>query len=144
MIFDKTLQYSAAQAVTATAASTNVIDHLAAGIPYGSSVPLTRDLGVGPEVPLLVQVVEAFAGATTVQVSYQTSDAENFGSGVDTVVSSGAVPVADLKPGFQFAIDQIPYKARKRYSRLNFTVAGAGTAGKITAGIVAAVQKNPL
>lgn len=143
MIFDRTTQYSNGQAVTATAASTNVIDHLAAGIPYGSSTALTRDLGVGPEVPLLVQVTETFAGVTSVQVSYQTSDTENFAS-PDTVVSTAAVPVADLKAGYQFAIDQIPFRARKRYSCLNYTVAGAGTAGKITAGVVAAAQKNPL
>jgi len=143
MIFDRTTQYSNGQAVTATAASTNIIDHLAAGIPYGSSTPVARDLGVGPEVPLLVQVTEAFTGATSVQVSYQTSDASNFAS-PETVVSTAAVPVADLKAGYQFAIAQIPFKARKRYSRLNFTVDGTATAGKITAGIVAAVQKNPV
>ncbi|WP_338575713.1 Bbp16 family capsid cement protein [Brevundimonas olei] len=143
MIFDRTTQYSNGQAVTATAASTNVIDHLAAGIPYGSSTPVARDLGVGPEVPLLVQVTETFTGATSVQVSYQTSDASNFAS-PETVVSTAAVPVADLKAGYQFAIAQIPFKARKRYSRLNFTVDGTATAGKITAGIVAAVQQNPV
>lgn len=144
MIFDRTTQYSNGQAFTATAVSTNVIDHLAAGIPYGSSVALTRDLGVGPEVPILVQVTETFTGLTSVQVTYQTCDAEGFGSGVDNVISTAAVPVAELKAGYQFSIDQIPFKSRKRYSRLNYTVVGTGTAGKITSGAVAAVQKNPL
>lgn len=143
MIFDRTTQYSNGQAVTATAASTNVIDHLAAGIPYGSSTAVARDLGTGPEVPLLVQVTETFAGLTSLQVSYQTSDTENFAA-PETVVSTAAVPVAELKAGYQFAIAQIPFKARKRYSRLNYTVAGTGTAGKLTAGVVAAVQKNPV
>lgn len=144
MIFDRTTQYSNGQAFTATAASTNVIDHLAAGIPYGSSTALTRDLGVGPDVPLLIQVTETFTGLTSVQVTYQTSDVENFGSGVDNVVSTAVVPVADLKAGYQFSIDQIPFRARKRHSRLNYTVVGTGTAGKITAGVVAANQRNPL
>ncbi|MFC5373972.1 Bbp16 family capsid cement protein [Brevundimonas faecalis] len=144
MIFDRTTQYSNGQAFTATAVSTNVIDHLAAGIPYGSSAALTRDLGTGPEVPILVQVTTTFTGLTSLAVTYQTSDVENFGSGVDNVVTTAAVPAADLKAGYQFAIDQIPYKARKRYSRLNYTVVGTGTGGAITAGAVAAVQKNPL
>lgn len=144
MIFDRTLQYSNGQAFTATAVSTNVIDHQAAGIPYGASAALTRDLGVGEEVPILVQVTETFTGLTSVAVTYQTCDAEGFGSGVDSVVTTAAIPVADLKAGYQFAIDQIPFRARKRYSRLNYTVAGTGTAGKITAGVVAANQRNPL
>lgn len=144
MIFDATNIYSKAQAFTATAASTNVIDHLAVGIPYGSSIALARDMGTGPEVPLLIQVVESFTGLTSVQASYQTSDVSDFSSGVETIVSSGVIPLAELKAGYQFSIDAIPYKARKRYSRLNYTVAGTGTAGKVTAAIVAAVQKNPL
>ena len=45
MIFDKTLQFSDQQAITATAVSTNVIDLLPTGTVYGHAAALLRDLG---------------------------------------------------------------------------------------------------
>lgn len=147
MIFDKQTQFSAAQAITVSAASTNVIDLKAAGIPYGHTGAVTRDQGInagGNEVPLLIQVVTAFATATSVKVAVQTDDNDAFSSAA-TVLESEAIPVASLVAGYKFNIPQLPEGTRERYVRLYYTVAGSdATAGAITAGIVAARQNNPL
>lgn len=147
MIFDKTLQFSDQQAVTATAASTNIIDLRAVGRAYGAAADLKRDLGLNCEpIPLLIQVTEAFtaAGAGTLTVTIETDDNEAFAS--PTVVwSSGAIGKAALVPGYRFGIIQVPLGVVERFVRLNYTVAtGPMTAGKIVAGFVADVRTNPL
>lgn len=143
MIFDKQTQFSAAQAITATAASTNVIDLLAAGIPYGDDAALTRDQGLF-DIPLLIQVVTTFDNLTTLVAAVQTDDNSSFSSPT-TVVSSPAIPLASLTAGYQFVFDRIPRKTSERYIRLHYTVAGtAPTAGAVTAGVVASVQANPI
>ncbi|WP_374387080.1 Bbp16 family capsid cement protein [Brevundimonas sp.] len=143
MIFDAQTRFSNAQAVTSTAASTNTIDLLAAGIPYGASAAVARDQGVFG-IPLHIQVVESFATLTSLTVSVQTDDNDAFSSAT-TVIATQAIPAADLTAGYVFNIGEIPLKTRERYLRLNYTVAGSSaTAGKITAGIVAASQRNPL
>lgn len=126
MLPDKENQFSDAQAVTATAVSTNVVD-------FGTS---KGDPAFGTPKPLVVQVVQAFAGATSVAVEFETSDTENFAS-AKTLASSGAVVAADLKAGYKFSMNVLP-KGCKRYNRLKYVVVGTATAGKITAGIVAA------
>jgi hypothetical protein len=142
MIFSKKLLFSNGQAVTATAVSTNVIDLGATGtVPY-SPAALKANVGNGASVPVDIQVVEAFAGITSLQVEFQVAADEAFTS--PTVVAvTPAVPVASLVAGYKFVIDKIPVGTNKRYMRLNYVVAGGpGSAGKITAGIVAAVQTN--
>lgn len=131
MIFDLTNKFSSEQAVTATAASTNVVD---LGV-------TSRDIGIGEVIPVWVGVDVDFAGLTSLQVSIQTDDAENFSSAV-TVVQTGAVLLADLKAGYEFAIQSIPKNVLGRYVRVNYTVVGTGTAGTITAGITAGNQQN--
>ncbi len=124
MIFDSTNKFSTLQAVTATAASTNVID-------LGVS---DRDIGVGEHVPFWIGVDADFAGLTSIQVTVQTDDAENFSGAVD-VVQTGVIALADLVNGYQFSIDKAPKNLLGRYVRLNYTVDGTGTAGTISAGI---------
>lgn len=143
MIFDSTTQFSKAQVVTTTAASTNVIDLLASGIPYNQSSALKRDFGVGSSVPVQVQVVEAFAGATSVAVAVETDDNSGFSSATE-ILRTAAIPVASLKAGYAFNIDDIPTGTSEQYLRLNYVVVGTATTGKITAGVVLARQHNPL
>lgn len=131
MIFDLTNKFSSEQAVTATAASTNVVD---LGV-------TSRDIGIGEVIPVWVGVDVDFAGLTSLQVSVQTDDTENFASAV-TVVQTGAVLLADLKAGYEFAIQSIPKNVLGRYVRVNYTVVGTGTAGTITAGVTAGNQQN--
>lgn len=124
MIFDSTNKFSTLQAVTATAASTNVIDLGVSG----------RDIGVGEHVPFWIGVDVDFAGLTSVQVTVQTDDDEAFSGAVD-VIQTGVIALADLVSGYQFSIDKAPKNLLGRYVRLNYTVVGTGTAGTISAGI---------
>ena len=141
MIFDKTLQFSNAQAITADAASTNVIDLKALGTSYGHAAALLRDLGIGTHVPLLIQVVEAFNTLTSLDVILQGSVDEAFTSPV-TILSQNKV-LAALTVGAQFQIDYLPRGTTYRYIRLYYDVVGTDpTLGKITAGIVAAIQPS--
>ena len=124
MIFDSTNKFSSSQAFTATAVSTNVID-------LGVS---NSDLGLGEAVPLWVGVDTTFTGLTSVAVTLQTDDDEAFGTAVD-VISTGAIAVADLVNGYQFALQAAPKNVLGQYIRLKYTVVGTGTAGTISAGI---------
>ncbi len=141
MIFDTTNLFSNDQAVTVTAASSNVIDLGAPGTVLGAPYPLNRDIGRGNPLPLLIQVTVAFATLTSLKVAVQSSDTEAFTGQVDTVLESEAVPVAQLLAGYQFPLDHIPKGVKHRYVRLYYTVAGStATAGQVTAGITAGNQ----
>lgn len=141
MIQDNTLLLSDAQAIVADAASTNVIDLGATGTPFGSSIALTRDIGIGDCVPLSVRVVETFNNLTSLQVQVQTSP----DNAAWTTIEGGAVvAAADLVAGYQFDVPyRFPQGTKARYVRLNYDITGvAPTTGKITAGVVAARQTN--
>src|SRR5690606_5419015 len=136
MIFDQQTLLSDAQAITASAASTNTID--LGPIATGH----VRDIGKGEPIPLRIQVVEAFATLTSLTVTLQVDDNDAFSS-PKAVWSSGAVAVADLVAGKVFVPEFIPRGTNERFMRLNYTVAGTNaTAGKITAGVVMAGQSN--
>lgn len=142
MIFDSTLLLSNAQAITADAASTNIIDLGAPGKAYGAAANLVRDVGKGKPIPLLVQVVEAFATLTSLTVSLQVDDADTFGS-PKTVWTSPAIPVAELIAGKVVVLEYIPRGTNERYMRLYYDVTGSNaTAGKITAGVTMGNQSN--
>lgn len=141
MIFDMTLLLSDGQAVTADAASTNVIDLGTTRTPYGASQPLGRDVGIGAKVPLSCSVTETFNNLTSLQVQVQTSP-DNV---TWTTIEGGAVvPAASLVAGYQFDVPyRIPEGVKARYFRTFYDVTGtAPTTGKITAGAVMARQTN--
>lgn len=132
MILDNQTLFSDQQAITVTAASTNVIDlsPIAGG--------LARDIGPGKPIPVLVQVTEDFdaAGAATLTVSLQVDDNSSFSS-PKTVISTAAIALADLKAGYQVNLDYVPRGTNERYMRLNYAVGtGPMTAGKVHAGIL--------
>lgn len=130
MILDSNTLFSNAQAVTASAGSTNAVD---AGI--------KRDIGGGRPLEVFAQVVQDFATLTSLRVSLQTSDDALFGSPI-TLQQTDAIPVASLKSGTKFALSTLP-KGCKRYLRLYYTVTGTNaTTGKITAGLVLDRQSN--
>ncbi|EOG7781606.1 TPA: hypothetical protein SHS77_005611 [Raoultella planticola] len=129
MLLDQQALFSAAQAITATAASTNVID-------TGSN----KDVGKYGDIPLLIQVVESFNTLTSLTVTVQTDDNSAFSSATD--VLSLTIPLASLVQGYKSPVITLPMKI-ERYIRLNYTVTGtAPTAGKVTAGITGGVQTN--
>lgn len=129
MLLDQQALFSADQAITATAASTNVID-------TGSN----KDVGKYGDIPLLMQVVEGFNNLTSLTVTVQTDDNSAFSSAAD--VLSMTIPLASLVLGYKSPVITLPMKM-ERYIRLNYTVTGtAPTTGKVTAGITGGVQTN--
>ena len=143
MIMDRSLLFSDGQAITATAASTNLVDLGETGTPYGGSA-LVRDVGLGGNsVPLVVTVTESFNTLTTLTISIEMDTTAAFSSPT-TVWTSPAYTLAQLAVGAKYLLpDAIPAGVNERYVRLKYTVAGtAPTLGKITAGVVAARQTN--
>lgn len=128
MILDKENLFSEDQAVTVTAASSNVIDLQGAN---------GGDMSPGEPLEILAQVTAAFTagGSATLTVALQSDDAEGFGT-VVTHLTTPAIAVADLVEGYRLPFSMIP-EGLGRYVRLNYTVAtGPMTAGTIMAGIV--------
>ena len=91
MIFDQQTLLSDNQAITADAASTNVIDlgPIASGV--------VRDIGKGQPIPLRIQVTETFNNLTSMTFAVQVDDNEAFGS-PKTVWTSQAILLAQLLP----------------------------------------------
>ena len=132
MRLDSQAIFSDAQEIKASAASTNVVE---ISKPNGK----LSEVAFGKDIPLLIQVVEDFAGLTSLKVGVQTSDDETFSSPVTLVEATLAL--ADLKAGKKFPIKSVP-SGNKGYMRLYYTVTGTGTAGKITAGIVDTIDNS--
>lgn len=131
MIFDKTNMFSEAQAITATAASDNVID-LGLG-----------DIGKsGAEAPwLYVKCDAAFTLLDTLNIKLQTSVDSAFTSPIDTILSVTPARAA-LTLNSEQLLAKLPIGC-KRYVRLYYTVAGTNPdAGKITAGLTPDVQAS--
>lgn len=129
MILDNQTLLSNAQAITGDAGSTNQIDLS----PRGAGI--VNDIGNGSQVPILIQVVEAFNNLTSLAVSIQVDEDSAFGT-PKTVATTAAIPLASLTAGYLFNLDYIPRGTNERYMRLFYDVTGtAPTTGKITAGI---------
>ncbi|MBG7616470.1 hypothetical protein IWC96_14425 [Brevundimonas sp. BAL450] len=144
MIRSQELILSDDQAITASAASTNVIDLGLPGTVPGQSGAMPVDFGKGRKIPLHIQVTADFATLTSLTVAVQVDTVENFAS-PDTVVQTGAIPVASLKAGYVFAIDSVPLKSNQRYIRIYYTVAGTNaSAGTVDAAITMGNQQAPL
>lgn len=129
MLLDLESIFSNSQAITTSTVSENIVK-------LASTTHNMTEVSFGVPIPLLIQVEEAFAGCTSLQVDVQTSDTEEFEE-VTTLVSSDAVNVDKLTSGYKFPINYIP-KGNLGYMRLYYTVDGTATAGTITAGVVAA------
>jgi len=143
MIMDNNLVFSDGQALTATAASTNIIDIGIAGTAYGHAAGVRRDIGIGNEIPINVAVVEGFNNLTSLAIAVQTDDDVAFGS-PKTIATGAAIPLASLTAGYRFIFPaEILEGTDERYLRLYYTIVGtAPTLGKLSAAIVAARQTN--
>lgn len=132
MIIDRFNEFSDAQAVTDSAASTSVVDLLAAGAIEGKPVYLHIKTNVAAEA----------SESATVAFKLQTDSAENFGSATDLWASS-AIGKATLVAGYQVVRLPINGMALKRYLRVYYTVAtGPLTAGKFDAFLSADADTN--
>ena len=141
MILDTQTMFSDDQAITASAASTNLLDLGASGTPVGAAAAISRDLG-NSVVPILIQVTTAFANNTSLKVGIQTDDNTGISSAA-TVLESEAIAVATLVAGYKFVMQYVPMTVNERYVRLYYTIAGSNAnAGNITAGLIMGNQTN--
>lgn len=132
MRLDSQAIFSDAQKITGETVSTNVVK-------MASTENGLTEVAFGAPVPLLVQVVEDFAGLASLKVEVQTAATEDFAD-AKTLVAAEA-PVADLVAGYKFPIIQLP-KGNLGYMRINYTPSGTATAGAITAGVVDAIDNS--
>ena len=134
-IMDRSLLFSDGQAITATAASTNLVDLGAHDITY------PRDEGFGTQIPLVCTVTQTFNTLTSLTISIEMDDNAAFSSAT-TIWTSPAYLLADLAIGKKYLLpDYLPAGLTERYVRLKYTVAGsAPTLGKITAGVATGRQ----
>lgn len=143
-MLDKQNLLSDAQAIAGAAGtfvSTHKID-VRGGTPGFTTDTLGNtaemDPGKSPEVDVLIQVVEDFAGGDSVnfQIGYDNDAA--FGSPT-ILASTGAIAIAALKAGYQARLALPPGRtAADIYLGAQYVTLGAGamTAGKVTAGII--------
>ena len=142
MIFDLQTLLSNAQAITADAASTNIIDTGAPGTVYGAAAALSRNIGKGKKIPLLIQVVETFNNLTSMEIKVECDNDVAFGS-PKVVATTGAILLADLVAGKIASIDVVPRDTDERYFRIYYDITGtAPTLGKVTAGVTMGIPSN--
>ncbi len=135
MLFDNEALFSDKQAITADAASTNVIDLGTPGTPKHAAAPITQDIGFGRPIPMRIQVTEAFNNLTSLTIKIQVDSDENFGSPTDVVQTE--ILLANLIVGHVIPMSFVPRGVNERYVRLYYDVTGtAPTTGKIMAGLV--------
>lgn len=120
MIQDYFLQFSDAQAVTSSAASTNVID---CGV-------ANANLGATGQLWLVVSVNTTFTGATSMTVALQDDAAED--GTYANLVASEDYAEASLTKGTKLLCVPLPLE-HARYLRVYYTVTGTHGAGAVDA-----------
>lgn len=127
MLIDKENMFSDAQAITASAASTNYVD-----------LGVARNIGAGEPLKLVIVVTTAFTDAvsdSTVTPSLQTDDNTGFSSAatVQTFATLAALSAA----GTRLVYNLDPYNDAgnfERYLQMYYTVAN----GNLTTGAISA------
>jgi len=137
MITDAQLLFSDAQAVTASAASTNYVDLGPFGDPLGAATNSGIDIGHGTPVFAWVtcDVVMTDAGDdSTVVVTIQQDDNTAFSSA--TTVATFTTFAAESAAGTQYFVQLPPELTYEKYLRAYFTVAdGNLTTGSFSCGL---------
>lgn len=121
MIIDALLQFSAQQAVTASAPSTNVVD-----------LGIGRH-GIGEQLIVIATSAAALVGGGSIAVTAQFADDVAFTSNVETFAIGTLSAAAAGDKVFQ----HLPItKLKQRFFRLFYTVTGVVSASSINAAIV--------
>jgi len=132
-MIDALNKFSDAQAITATAASTNYMDLLAA-----------RDIAIGRPLYVVVKCVTAMTDASsnsTVAVTVETDDNTGFSSATtaQTIGTFSAVSAA----GTKFVVPLAQFTTAERYMQLKYTVAnGDLSTGSFTAYLTDAPEQE--
>lgn len=129
MITDALLQFSSAQAVTASAVSTNTVD-----------LSQARDIGPGEDITISISVDTAVTAAGAATVTFQVITSASANLGTPTIIAqTDAIGKAALVAGARINL-QIPHQTTvqgtalgQRYLGVQYTVAtGPLTAGAFT------------
>ena len=140
MLLSKEQNFSESQALTATAASTNIIDLGATGTVVGAPAALVRDIGKGNRIDVLVSLdVDSGGTSPTIDVALQVDDNDAFSSATTVATAS---QLAGGSAGDRIALYWIPEGTNERYLRINYTLGGTSPTYTVTAGIVASDQTN--
>lgn len=124
MFLDALNSYSRNQNLTATGNSTNIIDHGGNG----------RDIGIGEQLYLVVNVKAASGTSPTLAVALQTDDNDSFSSAA-SLTAKAAVAAVD---GLQIVLPIPP--GVERYTRVAYTLAGTSPDITLDAHIVHSAQ----
>ncbi len=127
-----------AQAITATAISTNVLDL------RNASTPTLVDEGLfGKDLRLVVQTIAAFNTLTSLTITLESAADAGLTSGPVVHFSTGAILLAALTANTVLARIQLPSADYKRYLGLRYTVAGTPpTLGSILAYLTPDIDRN--
>lgn len=133
MITDKLLRLADTQGsiLGVDIAATDVVD-----------LSIARDIGQGTDLYMVVTVITAFAGGTSVDFIVKGSTDATIVTGDTTLGSSGAILTASLTAGAQFAIriNSVIGSLGLRYLGGFYDVTGTFTAGAVTVDIVTDIQ----
>ncbi len=140
MIRSKQHNFSESQVLSATGASTNIIDLGVPGTVLGAPAALRRDIGKGNKITLVVKL-DAAAGGTspTLDVVLQTDSDPGFGSPTEV---ARAPQVVSGSTGDRVALFMIPRETAERYLRVYYTLGGTSPTYTVSAFIPAADQET--
>jgi hypothetical protein len=141
MYIDKQAELSDAQAVAATAISTNVMDLIS----NASGKNPLRDIGTGQDVYLVVLTAVAATDSgsdATLAVTLESDSTENLATSPTVHFSTGALAFAAFSPvGTVLAAVKLPAGSYERYLGVRYTVgSGPLTAGAFDAFLTTDVQ----
>jgi hypothetical protein len=136
---------------TGTQTSSNIIDLHMAGIPVLANGQGARDLGIGddPALKMLVQVLVAFTGGTSMQINLQgaTDNGSGAPASFSTYWSSPVYAEATLVIGARLYDMDVPRPpagiAMPRFLQLQYVTVGTHGAGKLRGNIVLDREDQP-
>jgi hypothetical protein len=139
MYVDKQAEFSDAQAVTASAISTNVMDLVS----NSSGKNPLRDIGTGQDVYLVIIATAqaTAAGAATVVATLESDSVPGLSTSPTTHFTTKAFSLAEMAPGSVLTAVKLPAGDYERYLGIRYTVAtGPLTAGAFDAFLTTDVQ----
>jgi hypothetical protein len=143
MYIDTNLEFSDAQAITATAISEDVYDTLSiaagagsTGISGNGSGNILTDLGQATDLYLVVIANTAAAGgdsAKTLTITLESDSTANLATSATVHFSTGAILGSAITAGARLATVKLPHGQYERYLGLRFTVSAGFTAFNVDA-----------
>lgn len=139
MILDLQNLFSALQAITATANSSNVIDTM----PSGTNA--VTGIGSGEDISLFATMITGAAGpvGATLTVTVVTADDAALTVNATTLDTTGALSLSAMSANTRIIGKRLPHGQYRRYLGLVYTVSGGPlTAGNVTAGLVKEIDSG--